>query len=224
MAGQNRIVVNYGDREELVLLACIDTKTGEETDISEIDWSHKATKYDFNSFDEIVSSKENFDDGNTEGFVIRFESGLRIKVKLDEYVRLHRLLTGLTKRAIWELMRDGDDIEKLYETAPDEVYEWVEETMSFIDRSYYGIELMSEMVFERIKEEVSDEDGEFTRKEFALFTQDTPLTKINLFVDEPYTFSVDVTPIMFRMLDDREYSSLIWKLIKPEHEELNTQG
>jgi len=228
MAGKNRIVVDYGDREELVLLACIDTKTGEETDISEIDWPHKAERFDFKSFDEIISNKDKFDDGNTEGFVVKFESIGRVKVKLDEYVRLHRLLTGLTKRAIWELMRDGDDIEKLYETAPDEVYEWVEDTVEEIQENYDNLEFASKLVYGAVYCRLSKKI-------------DLPLKSAEGFDEESYeaekrkVFAQIVTsnenikkegltPIMFRMYDGRKIEDLIWKAIKPEHEELNTQG
>ncbi|MEH0589669.1 hypothetical protein QA942_38840 [Streptomyces sp. B21-106] len=36
-----------------------------------------------------------------EGFVLRFASGCRAKAKLAEYVRLHKVLTGVTERDVW---------------------------------------------------------------------------------------------------------------------------
>lgn len=215
MGGKNRIVVDYGDREELVLLACIDPETKEETDISEIEWPHKAKKYNFNSLEEIL--KVNKD--NAEGFVIHFESGLRIKIKLEEYVRLHRLVTGLTKRAIWEMLRDGDNIEELYSTAPDEIYDWVKDTVGELNKQYKDLEFAAKLIFASAycklslhkKDEFIHEDGEEDaaekRKAFAKIVTSNERIKTEGYL-----------PMMFRMYDGREISDLIWKAIKPEHE------
>ena len=35
---------------------------------------------------------------NSEGIVVRFDDGLRVKVKYEEYIRLHKLLTGVNAR------------------------------------------------------------------------------------------------------------------------------
>lgn len=210
----NRIVVDYGDREELVLLACIDTETDKETDISEIEWPHKAERYDFDSFDEILSNKEKFDDGNTEGFVVKFESIGRVKIKLDEYVRLHRLLTGLTKRTIWELLKEGDDLDELYKTAPDEIYDWVKETKEEILDEYKKYSLTSKVIFSLIKGRLglsSDLENEsLKRKMFAKLATDK------------YIKESGITPMLFRLYDERDIDELIWKQIKPDNETINT--
>ncbi|MFD9467067.1 hypothetical protein [Streptomyces sp. NPDC060027] len=39
-----------------------------------------------------------------EGYVIRWPGGLRAKAKLAEYVRLHKVLTGITERDIWRCL------------------------------------------------------------------------------------------------------------------------
>ncbi|MYV99871.1 RNA ligase [Streptomyces sp. SID3343] len=39
-----------------------------------------------------------------EGWVLRYASGLRVKVKLTDYVRLHRIMTGVTERDIWRYL------------------------------------------------------------------------------------------------------------------------
>lgn len=92
---ENRIVVDYGDREELVLLAIIETATGKEIPLSEYDSPFPVVKrYDgFSQFDELLATQ----DQSREGFVVRFESGQRVKIKFDEYKRLHKLLTGVSR-------------------------------------------------------------------------------------------------------------------------------
>ena len=64
---------------------------------------------------------------NFEGFVVEFDSGMRVKVKLDEYVYLHRLLTQLTPKSIWDLLRQDKPLDELLEIAPDETYDWVQD-------------------------------------------------------------------------------------------------
>jgi RNA ligase len=43
-----------------------------------------------------------------EGFVLRFADGTRVKVKYAEYVRLHRLMTGVTERDVWRAVAFDD--------------------------------------------------------------------------------------------------------------------
>jgi RNA ligase len=63
--------------------------------------------------------------GKSEGFVIRFESGFRVKLKFTEYVRLHKILTNFTSRDIWESLREKRKIEEILDNVPDEFYQWV---------------------------------------------------------------------------------------------------
>jgi len=111
----NRIVVDYGNREDIVLLAAF-TKAGGEIDISVLDWplGSKVTRFSSSNSHEgivnLISNCENSLVGGTEfeGYVARFKSGLRTKVKLADYLRIHRLMTGVTERDIWRAV--GHDV------------------------------------------------------------------------------------------------------------------
>ncbi|MBI3964138.1 MAG: T4 RnlA family RNA ligase, partial [Chloroflexi bacterium] len=120
---ENRIVVDYADREDLVLLAIVETSTGREVPLVDLGFP-VAQRHDgltdLESLTSLVGT-------NREGFVVRFASGLRVKVKLDEYVRLHRLLTGLSPKHVWELRRDGANLDAVLDRVPDEFYAWVRE-------------------------------------------------------------------------------------------------
>ncbi|GGS20481.1 hypothetical protein Snoj_21260 [Streptomyces nojiriensis] len=110
---QNRIVVDYGDRRDLVLLAAFG-QDGTEVPLAEAapHWEgigSVVTVWPAMPIDELIALTES----NTlpggapatgtqaEGFVLRFASGVRAKAKLAEYVRLHRVLTKVTERDIW---------------------------------------------------------------------------------------------------------------------------
>ena len=118
---QNRIVVNYGDLEDLILLGAYHTN-GREVDLDEIAWplgsvvtTHASGTWGTwepealaqiltHTTDNAQIGGEQASGTNAEGYVIRFQSGVRAKAKFSEYVRLHRLLTGVTERDIWRAL------------------------------------------------------------------------------------------------------------------------
>lgn len=183
---ENRIVVNYGDRRELVLLAIIDTATGREFPLTEVGFP-VAKKHD--GVNDVASLRAlNWD--NSEGFVVRFVSGLRVKVKCAEYVRLHRLLTGVSEKMILEeyLMTEAN-MTSLLERVPDEFHRWLQQTVNNLRAQYDDIERTAQQVFTAAEAA--------TRKEYAA-----------IFTKTAYS------AILFHMLDGRDYSQLIWKSIK----------
>jgi len=120
----NKIVVDY-DFEELVLLAIYDSY-GLEYDYKQIKWesSHMnvrhAAQYDFKDMNSVLDTAKTLSKDN-EGYVIRFKSGLRLKIKGDEYVRIHRILSKVTPLAIWEAIVEGDDLIEIRLELPEEM-------------------------------------------------------------------------------------------------------
>lgn len=193
---ENRIVVDYGKTEDLILLACINTETGEETPVSIIDSPFtKVKSYDFKDLSKIKEIQE----PNAEGFVIRFKSGVRTKIKFAEYVRLHRLVTGVNAKTIWELLRNDDSFDDLLERVPDEFYEWVKETRKKLENEY---EVIDQVICKNIYDEVRILP---TRKEQAMSMMGNEQ-------DRQYA------GIVFKMLDGEDYKDQIWKMIRPKAE------
>jgi RNA ligase len=182
---ENRIVVDYGKRRELVLLAIIDTTTGKEHPVQDLGFP-VATKHDGIT---DVDSLQTLEWDNREGVVVRFAGGLRVKVKCSEYVRLHRLLTGVTEKMILEdYLRTGADMTSLLERVPDEFNAWLQQTVQHFRAQYDAIEQAAKQIFAATTAT--------TRKDCAA-----------VFAQTPYS------AILFRMLDQREYTQLIWKQI-----------
>lgn len=213
---ENRIVVNYGDREELVMVAKIHTETGKEPmELSSLHESNvfpivEEEIFTINSL-EKHRDKLDFSGEEKEGYVVHFESGLRIKIKLDDYVRLHRLMTGLTARKIWGLLKEGEDIDELYKTAPDEVYKWIDEKRKEILTKKVLYTSISLDLYNSIKRLADDGCGNIDRKKFALAVQSNQTIK-----------NLNLSSIMFSLLDNKDIEQKIWDLIKPEHETINT--
>ncbi len=192
----NRIVVDYGEMEALVLLAVIETESGIERKLEE--FSHLgfpiAKKYDGLKDLKAIAKLE---EQNKEGFVIKFAGGLRLKFKFAEYVKLHRVLTQVTSKVIWEMLRDNTPFEDILERVPDEFYNWVKETKAALIAQYQQIEASAKVDFERIVAKVDRSD----RKEIA-----------------KHFLSCQNHTILFSLLDGKDYSDYIWRSIKPAHE------
>lgn len=186
---ENRIVIDYGARRELVLLAAIETATGRELPHSDLKQFGFPVVERFDGLTDfaVICAQER---PGCEGFVIRFESGLRVKIKHAEYKRLHKLLTGVTPRHVWESLKDGKSLSEMAEHVPDEFYQWLKSVEQKIRDDYGNIEVTCKQQFR---------DGFPTRKDAAAY------------------FKTCVYPtVMFLMHDKRDYSPAIWKLIYPD--------
>lgn len=195
---ENRIVVDYAGMEELVLLAIINTNTGEEYDIHDPDFIKTCcglfpiVKH-YDGITDIARLRE-LEEANKEGFVIRFESGLRVKCKFTEYVRLHKLLTQVNARLIWERLRDNQPIDDLLERVPDEFFAWIKTTCGALQSQYSAIEQAS-------LEVVAQVQGLPSRKEQAAIVCRS-----------------QYSGVVFKMLDKKPYADVIWKMLKPAAE------
>lgn len=97
---ENHICVSYGETDDIILLAIIDSETGNEESIDAYrDDFNVAKTYDWTDLNTI---REAFSDYNREGFVIRFENGVRMKVKYDTYFELHRLMSNISLKKVFE--------------------------------------------------------------------------------------------------------------------------
>ena len=122
IADVTRIVVQYGF-EGLVHLATI----VKETDVSV--WPLH-TPVGMRRVLEIAADDyavlKNMNTENEEGFVLFFpKAQQRIKIKFPDYVRRHRLYTGLSVHALWEMFRDGMTLEDVSRDVPEEFVPWI---------------------------------------------------------------------------------------------------
>ena len=191
---ENRITVNYGTQEDLILLAVIVTETGTELDIhSDLlkdTWPFPLVRR-FDGISDITELRK-VEQENAEGFVIRFESGMRVKMKFADYVRLHHIITHVNARIIWDLLRTDQLLEPILERVPDEFYTWVKRTREDLLQQFTTIETQCRVVVDLVEHLP-------TRKEQAMI-----VTK------EKYP------GIVFAMLDKKNYPEMIWKLLYPE--------
>jgi RNA ligase len=126
---ENRIVVDYGEYSGLVLLDVIDNETG-KSDLQEFDdfeWPEKVSRTIlFNGFDSGQAAE--IPDGD-EGFVYLWpEKNFRTKMKSAEYIELHKLISHLSEKSVWEQLVAGKTIDQIKAGLPDEFYGFVDKT------------------------------------------------------------------------------------------------
>jgi RNA ligase len=189
---ENRIVVDYGKEERLVLLGVMNRR-GEEFPYEELveeGWDivmkYKTWGEDWETLKKEIS-KDN------EGYVIRFSGGMRMKIKGDEYVRLHRILTNFSTKDIWELLRNNEQLEPFLDRVPDEFDAWVKEVVRDLQTEFDTIKNKIEIEFREL----------IDKKEFADKIADNPNRSL-----------------LFKRLDSYspQFDEMIWKLLKPKYE------
>lgn len=122
---KNRIVTFY-ETPQMVLISTIHNETGIEQsyEMDSLDiktlWSKLSDnvkhidKFEFDSLDDMVSTAKNLS-SLEEGYVAKDINGLRIKIKSDQYVRVHRIKgdAGVTPKTISGLVVENEHEEFL---------------------------------------------------------------------------------------------------------------
>lgn len=229
---RNRIVVDYGELDDIVLLGARETETGAHVDSRILEWPGLATEE--HPYSTLRAALEAPPRPGQEGLVVFFpDSGERVKLKQDDYVAIHRLVFGLTARRVWErcgvhdlharglspkqigisLQMDLGDIAGVLEAAPDG--NWMDEMLQIVPEEFGT---WAKATTKRIKAEADDWETAllermlrvsgamrppFERKELALAIQ-----------QEPKEFQA----ALFHLADKKPIRSFAWRAVKPEHE------
>ncbi|MEH0417880.1 T4 RnlA family RNA ligase [Streptomyces sp. B21-083] len=233
----NRIVVDYGQREDLVLLGAFD-HDGTEIPLTtaSVEWLELGSVVRTWGALPLAKLLELAETNRTpagdettgmasEGYVIRYASGLRAKAKLAEYVRLHKVLTGISERDIWryagiqlfadqpatlvakslgcplaevQALADGGrgPLDALLEQVPDEFDQWVRTVVERLEDEAAVRADQAANEFEQIAHLTAD------RGQFARAAQR---------ITDPA-----VRACMFLILDGRPTGLHLWRAIKPE--------
>lgn len=124
----NRIVVDNGDRRDLVLLGGVHRVSGRDKPLYVLEpaWDGVGSvvrRYPRGtSLDVLTQAVQTNVDPETgrpvaateaEGFVLRYEDGTRVKIKYAEYVALHATVTGLRNLDVWRAMAADDLFDKI---------------------------------------------------------------------------------------------------------------
>ncbi len=199
---ENRIVVDYGGKEGLVWLGTVDNETGK----FEPGWSlpiDSAPRYSYQTWGEVLAAPAR---DNAEGFVVtRVSDGAMVKIKYEDYKRLHKYMTRVTERHVWECLMEERSLEAEFAGAPDEFHVWVREVANRLNSEFEKrhIQLIKDyraIMFGPLEKTFSYpyvEERE-AKKNFALAVKDEK--------DKAY---------FFMMYDEKTCIPSIWKELKP---------
>ncbi len=215
---ENRIVVDYGVEKVTFLSAVLnETYNWNQTDDTELHWTtsllvfkgngiHRSdivkTEQHFNFSDELYKSLKSKNETNKEGFVLRFQPGnFRMKIKFEEYVRLHKIMTNLSTTSIWEVLSTGGNMDNLLKDVPDEFYNKIKEYEDELKFMFNTLSNEYVIFFRDIQNVMDAVNG--NRSNFA-------------HIAKQYKYP----SILFGMLDGKDVSPIIWKIVKPEFKKL----
>ena len=200
----NRIVVDYGEKPNLTLLGAIRTDDETEATWEQLKMIGDGANCDIvKKYDGIsdYSTLKGMIDDNAEGFVIRFSNGDRMKIKGVEYLRLHKIMTEVSTKSVWEILSNGGSMEDLLKDVPDEFYTKIKEYENELVGQFNILKREYEYIFMTFQALGLRDGGK--RKEFA-----------------EQALKVKHPSILFAMLDGRDVEPIIWKIIQPEFKKL----
>jgi T4 RnlA family RNA ligase len=188
----NKIVVDYPEND-LILLVCFSVKDGNEISIYNENFNefNRVKKYDGVKDYEILKS---LIPDNAEGFVIKFKSGIRMKIKGTNYLRLHKILTNVSNIKIWEYLKNNGNFNELITNVPDEFYQWLQKVKISLQQAFNNIERLA-------------------LKEFMEIYHVNNITDRKIFAME--ALKSKYSSILFKLYDKKPYDELIWNIIKP---------
>lgn len=193
----NVIVLNYGDLDDLILLGAVNIDNGHyigpkaAKDI--LNWPGPVTKvFKYKTMKEALQAPPR---PNAEGLCVRFiDHNTIVKIKQEDYVRLHSVIYSTTERRIWDFMMDKVTLEEILEPLPDEMYEWVKNTHTNLMRKYNGLLIRATLDVEAILMNGGD------RAEMARFAKE-----------------IGASTLVFSIMDGKDTHKQIMKMIKPKN-------
>lgn len=190
----------HGEIDDIYLLAVIDTETGEETDsIDNYRDCLSVTKH-YEGIKDWRTIREEFDGTNREGFVIRFSNGFRMKLKYEEYFKIHFMRSYLTKKTIFEHILAG-------------TLDEIEERLSYLDEE-------NVLYYKKLKKEIYDRYSEI-EKEFLSIYRERGMFESPKEYAEWALKQKGWSSMIFQKEKGVDYSQIIWKMIKREIKDEN---
>ena len=214
---QNRHVVRY-DQPALTLIGIVEPYSGHEVSYARLArWASdhgvpavQALAYDdWGAFYERVGKVER---PNAEGYVIHWPAKqVRVKVKHEEYLRLHRIIFGLSGRAIWEVLREAGGFGKVQEliaALDEEDGDWVRAVSDGLIAAHADLTTRAYKFLHALIHEGVDTHDRASRGLIAR----------RVIAEQP-----DIQHVVFTILDDKDPRAVAWRGLEPASAPLRGQ-
>jgi len=219
---ENRIVLNYDGMDDLILLGAVENRTGyyhgpnearfmwhERGPLRLAEWPGPVVDvYNYKSISEAIGAMGR---KNKEGYVIRSHNFL-VKVKEPDYLELHRLVTNMTPKTIWEQLKGGKSISQIVSDLPDEFHSMAEDIAVPLVQQYN--ERLDEILRGYSQALQAAENLSAVSDEFTLSPTRKQYAKV-------FTKSADAK-YFFSLLDNRPINDLLWTELRPKESDVRS--
>lgn len=204
----NRVVCDYGTLDDLVLLGAVHIATGRVVGPADpvLDrWpGPRAEVFGRMTVAEVLALPPR---PGAEGVVLRADDGTMLKIKQDDYLRLHKVVTGLNERVVWEWISTDRPVRDLVAKLPDEFHPWVFTEVQRLQDQYAAIDTRVIAAFAAACRSIfgglvsgSSITSE-ERKQFAIHVQAAVDAKLR--------------GLVFGVLDGWDIKHKIWDMVRP---------
>lgn len=195
---ENRIVCDYESMDDLVFLGAVHLSNGSsyDSDVAKLlGWTGPVAEvFEYRTMRQALEADPR---KGKEGFVVHFlHSDVRVKIKQEDYIALHRIVTGLNARSVWEAMVDGT-VDELIEKIPDEFHDFIRGVEADINEKVDEAVLISNQTYDGILDVLGDNPS---KKEFAMVAK-----------EYPYSWS------LFNIFENKDIRSKWLQIYKPAH-------
>lgn len=128
---ENKIIVDYGNDRDLIMLAIIEKETGNEVRpgnmqilANQLGFKHSEI-HGFDNIQELIDLQEELSK-NEEGYVVLLKNGERVKFKSKEYLKLAAAMSYMTPLHFWKNMNGSTLPDEFLEAFPEEIREEAE--------------------------------------------------------------------------------------------------
>ncbi|MEV0616123.1 hypothetical protein AB0I81_22610 [Nonomuraea sp. NPDC050404] len=195
----NRIVCDYGGADDLFLLGAVDIATGT---VVGPDWvsgwdGPQALVFSVRTLADALAMPPRL---GAEGLVVRLlDSGRLVKLKQADYLALHKVITSLNARGVWEALGEGKTVADICEPLPDEFHQWVRDLAGGLQAQAAMLNDATLTLHDEILKRLGQEHPEgWDRKHYADWATRAP---------HPAW--------LFNLLDGRDPRPAIWKTLRP---------
>lgn len=208
---ENRIVLDYAGQDDLVLLGDVEIRRGfiggPHITAKAHGWrGPTAATFTHTTLAEALAAPPR---PNAEGLVVRWptlDGDKMVKIKQEDYVALHRIVTGLNERTVWEHLKAGRNIHALLEPLPDEFHGWVRKVAHRLNEA-----------FERMQDEIDYRYLDYVREigVWCIENQDVDKRQVakkfaEIVKDDPQPWAMFATRL------GKDVDQKLWELLKPE--------
>lgn len=194
----NRIVLNYNGLEDLVLIGAMGIDSGIIYDADDavaiLEWRGPRAEQ---------LSTVDLTRPNREGVVVyHWLSNTMEKYKQEDYLVLHKLVSNLNARTIYDAMSEGKHLDEIVAPFPDEFHEWITEVFETLSNKWIEAQTRAQVAYEAVVRYLDERYPGWGRREFASeVNQHYPGIRAELF------FTLD---------DDRvKLQNTTWRKLRP---------